>query len=175
MVHVLVYLFQLFKWSVVWHHFQKYNSLINLISQSLQYSNYMQIYCIYRGIDILTFHSYTVFSWKSLKCNLRHTDALTDLRAQISETDAAARMRRAHAHLSHFSTYSSASMGDRTIFLVNNSPLCVSNAKGICQNQRTCPKGRNSFDQYLLIWSTLCSFYFWTQSGTEKERVLICF
>ncbi len=168
MVHVLIYLFQLFKWSVVWHHFQKYNSLSIWSRKARSTVTTCKIYCIYRGIDILTFHSYTVFSWKSLKCNLDTlTPWLTSVRRSVKPTlpRACAELTLTCRTLAH---YSSASMGDRTIFLVNNSPLCVSNAKGICQNQRTCPKGRNSFDQYLLIWSTLCSFI--SEHSLEPKR-----
>lgn len=151
---------------MVWHPFSKVLSIWSRKACSTVTT--CKIYCIYRGTDILTFHSYTVFSWKSLKCNLRHTDALPDLRAQIRETDAAARMRRAHTHLSALA-HSSASMGDRTIFRVNNSPLCVSNAKEICQNQRTCPKGRNSFDQYEAHFAVLFLNTVWNRKGTRTH------
>lgn len=110
------------------------------------------------GTAILTFYCYTAFSKSHWSATLdRLMPWLTSVSRSVNP-----RMRRAHTHLSHF--IHPASMGNRTVFLVNNS-----NAKRICQKQRTCPKGRKTFD--LLIWSTFAVLFLntvWNRKETPN-------
>ncbi len=140
-------------------------SVFYFISQNLQ-----QLHAKYTVYHIKWVQLYSIFQ-KSLKCNLRHTDALPDLRAHCRAHAQSSLSPVALQHTTH-----PASMGNSTIFLLNNSLHCVSNAKGICQNQRTCPKGRNRFEQYLLIWSTSAVLFLntvWNRKGTRTHMLLI--
>jgi len=75
--------------------------------------------------------------------------------------------------LAHYSIHP-ASMGNRTIFLVNNTLHCISNAKGICQNLRTCPKGRRSFEQLLFFFSSsLFLFTVWNKNNVNQLAFIL--